>query len=694
MHRARLIVVLAASLPFLATPGCKTAEPTPAPAHGAALETAKPFPPGLEATALNTAANPCDDFYEYACGGWLKSTEIPEDRSRWGRGIDGLFSRNEEVLKKILEDTAAGKPPAKTPYVTQLAALYTTCMDEPALENTLTAFKAERAKLTVNNPKALAHAVAVLHTRGAAPLFNLSPIQDFKDATLVIGQVDQNGLGLPDRAYYLSDAEKMKTVREAYAAHMEKMFTLVGDAKDKAKTSAAAVMAIETALAKASLSKVDRREPAKMYHRIERKGLQAAAPKFQWDEYFKTMGVPKLTTLSVTHVPFMEEVSALVAQTPPAQLSAYLSWSLIQSSGLALPKALQDEGFAFRSTHLTGAKADLPRWKKCVRLVDNALPHALSVPYVALTFGDQGKARMSKMVTDVETAFERNLDALTWMDAKTKAGALEKIRKVVNKIGFPERWRTYDGLALSKTSLFTNLDAANTFEVHRQLAKIGKPVDRTEWLLSPAQVNAYYNPPMNEIVLLAGILQPPYFNLEASEAVNYGGIGTVVGHEFSHGFDDEGRQFDEAGNLRDWWTPEAGTKFVEKASCVKKQFDSYVAVADVKVNGALTLGENVADLAGLKLAHAAMEQRLASEPDLRGNYSYTPSQQFFLGFAQAWCSKTREAYARAQVLADPHSPAHLRVNGPLRNFTGFQKAFSCPDNAKMVRPVSERCEVW
>ncbi|PTL82599.1 M13 family metallopeptidase [Vitiosangium sp. GDMCC 1.1324] len=683
---------------------CKTAEPAPAQPQSAPapqpqpVAETKPLPSGLDAAALNEQANPCEDFYEYACGNWVKSAEIPADRPRWSRGFDTIAARNEEILRDILAATSTGKAPEGTPYAQKLGDYYGACMDENQLEASLPVLKAQLAKLTaVKNAKELAQVVGSLHAQHVFPFFQLGSNTDFKDATQVIGEVDQGGLGLPDRDYYLKDDEKSKALRAAYVEHMKNIFGLLGEKPEQAAKSAASVMELETALAKASLSRVDRREPKNVYHRLERKGLKETAPTFPWDVYFTAASAKDVQALNVTHPPFFAEVDRLVKATKPDAWKPYLTWNYVVSVVPALPKSFQDERFRFNAQNLTGAKEDVPRWKKCVRFTNGALGEALAQPFITQTFGAEGKKTTQDMVVEIEKAFERNLDTLTWMDAPTREQALVKVRKIINKIGYPDQWRNYDALKVERGSFLNSFQNAAAFEQARQLAKIGKPVDKAEWLMSPPTVNAYYNPPFNEIVFPAGILQPPFFTREATPAVNFGAMGMVVGHEITHGFDDEGRQYDAEGNLRDWWTQASDKAFRERVACVKAQYDGYTAVDELKVNGALTLGENVADLGGLKLAHAAMEAWLAKEPEVAkqaNSYRFTPSQQFFLGYAQSWCSKYRDAFARQMAVVDPHSPPYWRVNGPVVNLPGFQKAFQCKEGAKMVRPAAQRCEVW
>ncbi|ATB32379.1 M13 family metallopeptidase [Melittangium boletus] len=682
---------------------CKTATPAPsqtepqAPPAPPPPAQPLPMPAGLDASAMNEQANPCDDFYEYACGNWMKTTEIPADRPRWSRGFDSITARNEEILRNILEAASTGKAPEGTPYAQKLGDFYGSCMDEAKLEASLPALKADLAKLTVaKDAKALAQQVGTLHARAVFPFFRFSSNNDLKDASQMIGEVDQGGLSLPDKDYYLRDDEKSKALRGAFVEHAKNVFVLLGETPDVAAKSAATVMEVETALAKVSQSRVERREPKNLYHRLDRKGLKAETPAFPWDVYFTAVGAKDVQALNVTHPPFFKELERLVRTTPPAEWKTYLTWHYVSSSIPALPKAFQDERFRF-SQNLTGAKEDTVRWKKCVRYTNAGLGEALARPFIAQTFGADGKATTQQMVVELEKAFERDLDTLTWMDAPTKEQALVKARKIVNKIGYPDQWRNYDAVKVDRGSFLASWTGVNAFEQARQLAKIGKPVDKNEWLMSPPTVNAYYNPPFNEIVFPAGILQPPFFDREATAPVNFGAMGMVVGHEVTHGFDDEGRQYDAEGNLRDWWTPASDSAFRERVACVKTQYDGYTAVDDLKVNGALTLGENVADLGGLKLAHSAMEEWLRKNPEEAKRASgsrFTPSQQLFLGYAQSWCSKTRDAFARQLVLVDPHSPPYWRVNGPVGNLPEFQRAFSCRADAKMVRPPAERCEVW
>jgi putative endopeptidase len=659
-----------------------------------------PMPAGLDESAMDPTVDPCDDFYRFACGGWIAHTEIPADRARWSRGFMTLDEHNEQLLREILEGISSGGASKDTAYAQKLGDFWSTCTNEPKLEDAAKTLAADlKALERVKSVKDLAEAVARMHSQGpqgalsTAPLFIFRSTQDFKDATQMTGEVDQAGIGLPDRDYYVKDEPKMKEVLGLYREHVAKVFELFGEKPDAAAKDAATVLDLETALATASLRREERREPEKIYHRLEREGLEKLAPDFPWADYFKRSGAPDVAALNVTHPPYFEALDALLKTTPPTKWRPYLKWHFVLGVTPALPKRFQDEDYRFKSQALTGAKEDAPRWKKCVGFTDHALGEALAQAFVAKTFGPQEKATTLMMVQEIEKAFEKNLDTLQWMDSPTKAKALEKVRAIFNKIGYPDRWRNYDALATTRGSFLGNLLAANAFEHARQLAKIGQPVDRAEWNMTPPTVNAYYRASNNEIVFPAGILQPPFFNRDATAPVNFGAMGMVVGHETTHGFDDQGRHFDSKGNMVDWWTPTAGPAFTERANCVRKEYDDSVAIDDLHVNGKLTLGENVADLGGLKLAHAAMKSYLAQKPEAVGPPSrFTPDQQFFLGFAQSWCTKSRPEDARMRVTTDPHSPPFLRVDVPLSNSTDFQAAFQCKAGSNMIR--ANRCEVW
>ncbi len=658
------------------------------------------LPPGLDETAMDPTADPCGDFYQFACGNWMKTAEIPSDRAIASRGFVAIAERNEQILKAILEEAADGKLPEGTAFAQQLGDYYASCIDEAKLEGAIFELQAFSKSLTSpKNSKELAQAVGTLHASGINALFNPGAQQDLKSSTEVISGLHQGGLGLPDRDYYVLDDAKTKGIREAYLAYVENMFVLMGEKALAAKKAAGLVMDLETRLAKASQTRVERRDPSSQYNRVDRKGLKEKAPNFQWDVYYDAVGAKSVQAINVNHIPFFAELSAAAKDVKPETWKAYLTWVIVRSTIPALPKRLQDANFEYAAKNFTGAKADRPRWKKCVAFAEGDLPEALGREFVRRTFGEDGKKRTNAMVEALQGSIKQNLEAITWMEAATKPAAYAKLDRMVknNKIGYPDVWRDYSGLKTDRGSFFKNSIEGNRFEMKRQLAKIGKSVDRNEWLMSASAVNAYNDPQKNEIVFPAGILQPPFFSRQATDAVNFGSMGMIVGHEITHGFDDEGRKFDLDGNLKDWWSEGSAKAFETRAECVKKQYDAYVAIDDVKVKGDLTLGENTADLGGLKLAHAAMISWYLGkrgDPEDAIAYRYNTSQQFFLGFAQSWCTKMRPENARLRAATDPHAPPYWRVIGPLSNSDAFQKAFACKAGSKMVRGGSDRCDIW
>jgi putative endopeptidase len=657
--------------------------------------------PAIDESALDRTVAPCEDFYAFACGGWISRNEIPPDKPRWNRGFDTLREQNLAVLRTILDAEAEGKVDPRDRFAEKVADYYASCMDQAAVEaRGLHDLRAEWARLdAVEDRGALAGEIARLTSAGIAAPFQVTSDQDAKDATQVIGIVTQGGLSLPDRDYYLSDDPKMAAIRARYGEHLRRMHELAGLSPADAAARAKIIAELERSLAETHWTRTERRDPKRVYNRVDRAGLEKLAPAFPWAHYFEAIGHPEVTAVSVTTPRFVERVGQLYAGKPLDTWKAYLEWHLLRemTRERAVPKAFVDEAFVFSSESFTGAKELQPRWKKCVQSTDEALGEALGQTYVRLHFGEEGKARTSLLVRELEAAMGRDLDAIPWMDDATRAKAKEKLARIANKVGFPGRWRDYGSMSVDRRSYFGNVLAAGRFEVNRRLAKIGKPLDRTEWLMSPPTVNAYYSPPMNEIVFPAGILQPPFFNPTAPEAVNYGAIGMVVGHELTHGFDDAGRQYDAFGNLSDWWSQSVSAEFEVRAQCLVDQFGGYETLPGVKLNGKLTEGENIADLGGVKLSYAAMQAARRERPPGGGDGTvagFTPEQQFFLGYAQAWCEKVREPYARMLAATDPHSPPRHRVNGPLANFPEFAKAFSCAPGAAMVRPGTSRCQVW
>jgi putative endopeptidase len=645
---------------------------------------------GVDESAIDPSVNPCDDFYQYACGNWIKHTEIPADKAQWGRGFSVIDEENQKQLRSVLESAAKGE--GGDPYSDKLGAFWTTCMDEATLEQKAPAeLKAQLARVdAIKDPASLIKEVARIHLGVGNPLFEMGQEQDFKDATLVVGVLDQGGLGLPDRDYYLLTTGKFPEIKKQYQAHVDKMLTLAGEPAAQAQKDAATVMRIETALATAAMSRVDRRDPKKVYHRLELAGIEKTAPKWNWKLYLTEIGAPNVTQINVRSPDFFAALSKELVKTPLADWKAYLRWHVVHNLAPTLSRTFVDENFAFYGKVLQGTAEIEPRWKRCVHMIDMLMGQALGQAFVRKTFGAEGKQRTQEIVHAIEEAMNANLDGLRWFDDATRKQAHEKLGAIANKIGYPDKWRNYDALEVTKASFVQNAINGNQFETRRQLAKIGKPVDRTEWGMTPPTVNAYYNPSMNEMVFPAGILQPPFFNRAAVAPLNYGAIGMVMGHELTHGFDDEGRQFDAKGNLREWWSAPVGKEFEKRAQCVVEQFNGYIAVDDLHINGKLTLGENIADLGGIKLAHAAWVKARGGAPQKFGKF--TDDQVFFLGAAQAWCSKRRPELARQRVTTDPHSPPQFRVNGPLSNLKEFADAFQCKAGDKMLR--QNACVVW
>jgi putative endopeptidase len=647
---------------------------------------------GIDETAIDRKADPCDDFYQYACGEWNKRTPIPEDKPAWYRSFSEIDERNEKALRDILTELAAGKKiDPQNPYEQKLGDFWATCMDEAALEKSADAdIKSLLAPVdAVSDVASLAKLIARVHMGAGAPLFHFDSQQDFKNAELVIGVADQGGLGLPERDYYLKEEPRLKKIREQYVEHVAKVLELAGTPAADAVKQAQIVMRIETRLAQISMPIVDRRDPKKIYHRIELTGLEQKAPKFPWKSFFAELGHPGITQINVAVPEFFAGMSDELGKTPIADWKVYLRWHVLHGASQALSKKFVDEHFRFYGKTLQGTDKIEPRWKRCVKATDWAMGEALARPFVAKYFAGESKADTQATVKAIEATMEKNLGALTWMDEATRGKAMEKLHAIANKIGYPDKWRNYDKLAVARKSLLANVLAAHAFEHNRDLDKIGKPVDRGEWEMSPPTVNAYYEPSLNEMVFPAGILQPPFYARTASAAANFGAIGMVMGHELTHGFDDEGRQFDAKGNLTDWWSPKVSAEFDKRAQCVVDQYNGFVAVDEEHVNGKLTLGENIADLGGVKLAHAAFR---AAHPKPAKVGAFTDDQVFFLGFAQSWCGNRRDEYARVRVKTDPHSPARWRVNGPLSNLPDFAAAFACKSGAKMVRATA--CTIW
>jgi putative endopeptidase len=653
----------------------------------------------LDPKLIDTSVDPCVNFYQYACGGWLKQNPIPSDESSYGRGTE-LDDQNQLVLKSILEKAAAGGS-ERSANEQKIGDYYATCIDVNAvnqaglksLQPTLDRIDALKSK---NDLPELA---AYLDSIGVSTFFSFTSDQDLKDATQQIAEFDQVELGLPEKGYYDRTDEKSVKLRAQYRDHIIRTFELLGKPHAQAVKDADTVLKIETELAKHSLTNVERRDPQALYHKMTLAKFESTAPDFAFTRYLHALNAPSVDSMNVAVPGFFTGLNQVLATTDLNSLKAYLRWAVIrQTPGTALPQALDEESFNFYSKILEGQPEQRPRWKRCVRSTDRALGEALGQVYVAERFSPEDKQRTLALTQDIESAMSRDIDQLEWMSPETKTRAKEKLHSVANKIGYPDKWRDYSSLHVERGDALGNVERAASFEAHREINKIGKPVDRGEWGMTPPTVNAYYNPQMNDINFPAGILQPPYFDPRQDDAVNYGDAGGVIGHELTHGFDDEGRQFDGQGNLKEWWTPTDGKQFTERADCVVKEYDGFVAVDDLHVNGKLTLGENIADLGGLKLAFLAYldhAQRAGIDFTKKGDAEYgelTPQQQFFVAYGQGWCQNNRPEDLRLRVQTDPHSPEEFRVNGVVVNLPEFQKAFGCKTGAPMA--PAKRCAIW
>ncbi len=652
----------------------------------------------LQVSAMDRTADPCVDFYQYACGGWQKENPIPPDQASWSV-YSKMQEANRAILRGILEAAAAPNP-GRNAVDQKIGDYYGSCMDEAAIEKAgLAPLKPELDRIAALKSKAdIPDVLARLHPAdlgiyfGQSGLFSFGSTQDAKNSTETIADADQGGLGLPDRDYYLKTDARSEDIRKSYVTHVQRMLELLGSSPEKAAAAAQNVMRIETALAKGSMTRVERRDPNNVYHKMTRAELATLTPHFAWDRYFAAVGVPPVQSLNVDAPGFMKSMDAVLAAEPLEAWQEYLVWHLVHAQARWLPTAFVNEDFNFYSRKLTGAKELQPRWKRCVRFEDRALGEAVGQAYVAKYFSPQAKQRALKMVQEIEAAMGRDIEQLPWMSQPTKQQALEKLHAVVNKIGYPDKWRDYSALKIVRGDALGNGMRANEFEFRRQLNKIGKPLERGEWLITPATVNAYYNPNMNDINFPAGVLQPPAFDMRSDDAPNYGNTGGTIGHELTHGFDDEGRQFDARGNLRDWWTPADAKEFERRAACISDQYAQYTVVDDIKINSKLTLGEDVADLGGLILAYMAWKDETKGQK-LVPLDGLTPEQRFFVGYGQSWCSNQRPEVQRMRAVTDPHSPEKWRTNGVVSNMPEFWKAFGCKAGQPMVRG-DKACRVW
>ena len=650
---------------------------------------------GVDLKGMDTTAKACQDFYQYANGNWLKDNPIPADRSSWGTG-SMVSERNLAVLHQILEDAAKNTTAPKGTPAQLVGDFYRSGMDEARIAaDGTTPLAPELARIdAIKDTPSFQDEVAHLHALNMSPVFVFAVNQDLKDSSKQIAWLYQGGLGLPDRDYYVKDDDQTKEIRSAYVKHVAAMFALLGDAADKAAAEANTVMSLETRLAKASMTVVEQRDPTAVDHPTKFADLTSVAPGPAWARYFTSIGLAQPDVINVGQPAFFKEVGTMWDEVSIAEWKTYLRWQLIDAQASRLSDPFVNENFDFNGRVMTGTTELRPRWKRVLQSTDQEIGEALGQLYVAKVFTPEAKARALAMVTNLKAALRDRIQALDWISDTTRQQALRKLDAMTIKIGYPDKWRDYSSLDVSSPSYVTNAMAADAFEFKRNLRKAGRPVDRTEWGMTPPTVDAYNNAQFNEIVFPAGILQLPFFDETADDASNYGAMGAIIGHELTHGFDDQGRQFDAQGNLKDWWTPEDAKAFEARGSLMTDEYNAYVGVDDMHVNGKLTLGENIADLGGLKIAYAALQKALAGKPRPAPVDGFTVEQRFFLAFAEAWRRNTKPEAVRLQLSTDPHSPPRFRVVGPVSNMPEFAAAFSCREGDPMVRPESARTKIW
>ncbi len=658
-----------------------------------------PYSPSLDLTSMDKSIDPCADFYHYSCGGWQKKNPIPPDQTSWS--VYGkLYEDNLNFLRGMLE--RAAKPGSQRSAVEQKTGdFYAACVNEAAVEKQgLSPVQPELDLIAkVKSVKDLTPLVAHLqfayfrYSYTSPMLFAGASTQDPDNSEQVIADVDQGGLGLPDRDYYTRTDAKSKETRDRYLQHVQKVLELAGDSPDLAKKNADTILRIETVLAQASLTLVERRDPHKLVHKMKVADLMQLAPNFDWPAYYRVLEYPQFDVLNVDAPEFIKQVNALLSAKPVENWKTYFRFHVVDTSSPYLSSKFAEESFDFYRKYLRGAKEMQPRWKRCVQYTDHSLGEALGQVYVEKVFSPELKQSMLDMVQRIEAAMGERIRALDWMSPETKRQALTKLAGIRNKIGYPDKWRDYSSVKISPDDFAGNVQRAHQFESRRDINKIGKPVDHGEWDISAPTVDAYYNPQMNDINFPAGVLQPPLYDAKMDDAPNYGDTGGTIGHELTHGFDDEGSQFDARGNLKNWWTKEDREKFDARTKCVDDQYSAYFAVDDVHVNGKLTLGENVADLGGEILAYIAW-QDMTKDMHLQPVDGLTPEQRFFIGFAQWDCANERPEDLRMRAMTDPHSPAQNRINGVVVNMPEFQQAFQCKAGQPMVAAADKVCKVW
>jgi putative endopeptidase len=650
---------------------------------------------GFDKSRMDETASACTDFYQYANGSWLKTTEIPAAFSTWG-SFNVLAENNRKTLHDILEESSKNTKAKSGTTEQKIGDFYATCVDEAKRE-------AEGAKPLapylshidkVKDLKSLESEMAYFHREGLPFLFNFGSGPDFKNSSMNIGNAGQGGLSLPNKDYYTKTDERSVKLRSDFVQHMTKMFQLLGDAPDVAAKNAQTVMAIETRLAQNSRGPVELRDPTTQYHILSTADLDHLTPHFSWGDYFAALGLPKDLRINMAHPEFFQAADKMLVEVPVADWKTYMRWNLVNAAASALSSKFETQNFEFYGKTLSGRKEQYPVWRRCVSATDNNIGEALGQVYVARAFTPEAKQRMQAMVNNLIAAFNERLTRADWMSDDTRKAAIAKLAAFKQKIGYPDKWIDYSRLNVSRDSYAANIIRASEFGQWRDYNKIGKPVDKTEWGMTPPTVNAYNNWLRNEIVFPAGILQPPFFNPAADDAINYGAIGAVIGHEITHGFDDQGAKFDLEGNLKDWWTPADLKNFESRSECVVNQFSAFEVEPGLNMTGKLVSGESIADLGGLTVAYAAFQKSMQGKPRPADIDGFTPEQRFFLGWAQVWAEKYTPEAARLQAQSDPHPLSRFRVNGPLSNMTEFASAFKCKAGDAMVRSEKDRCQLW
>jgi putative endopeptidase len=650
---------------------------------------------GIDTAGMDRAQKPWEDFYQFANGKWIAETDIPADRPAVFV-FTLLAKHNRQQLHKILEAAAKDKDAPRDGIRAKVGALFRSGMDEKKIEEQgAKPLRSELKRIAViQSANDLLPALARLHTVRSFAAFDFASTPDLKNSRRVIAEFSQGGLSLPDRDYYLKDDARLKKIRSEFVAHVAKMFELLGDKQADAERQAKTVLAFETQLAKASRARADLRDPHRNYHLMSVADMEKETPGVSWKPYFQALGLGDLQELTVGQPDFLKEVGQMIVQSPLEDWKVYLRWRLLNSYADKLSAPFVEEDFHFNGTVLTGTPRNLPRWERIVQTTDRLLGEALGQLYVERHFPPEAKNKAEALVANLKDTLRERLAKLDWMQPKTREEALRKLDAMAVKIGHPVKWRDYSGLAVDRDVYVLNVMQAQEFLTRFDLGKVGKPVDRTEWEMTPPTVNAYYNPSLNEIVFPAGILQPPFFDPKADDAVNYGGIGMVIGHELTHGFDDQGRKFDSDGNLRDWWAPQDAETYKQRAQEIREQYSRYVPIDDLKINGEMTLGENIADLGGLKISYLAFKKTLKGKPAPPKLDGFTAEQRFFLSYAMLWRAAVRDEFLRRQVRTDFHSPARFRVLGPLYNMPAFFEAFPAPEDAARSKLNPKPVVIW